>query len=1249
MKEMLEHKFLVGKTLLLEAAPKSHVDHPYDDVNLKFSELKDIIHQALLGDFGNQATEKYDGQTLLFTVKDGQVLFARNTQHTKNYGEGAMTADQYGEYFKDLPPQVMEIFSQAAKDVAAIIQKIPPDDLKQIFGSGDKFVLSELLSTDMPNTIPYATNKIVMLNLRTYDPQNGNPTDDSIDRFATDKLMKLIKQHSSTKGEVFSVSGNTRLEFDNSDQDAYRKKEDEYIGKLNVLAREAKLDSGSTLGDYYAFKWNQLLDDTNLDWTTQERKSLIDRWVYGNKEFGSRSIQDANKREAFRKIEGQYKQHLEEIVAPIKNIVLRTANDAVQRATNIVSKNDGTLQKLKKKFLDAVKAIKSSGNQQYIEKLRTELEKLKTIGDIDSITPSEGIIFQRNGKIYKLTGSFTPVNQIVGIHTYKLKDNTPSTKPTVRPTAQLISPTTISGTKGKNKTTASPKQKRQIGNLMQQHILNPETGNQILVKTALGYDVSSKVHQLALQFIKSKMKSPSSLNEGGKAVSSNTKIPNKLAQSTAQHGIELVGFDGLDHAMVGSTHKKLMNDIDLAFDINQVKRLIGYDGDNTSELFVKLKKYLENKNLQVSYVPGFQQFSVSVPLVNDKGDVQTTYDDQGQSGTDLATTQIDFMMGNLPFMSRYMTLKNPQNTEYGSTYRGTLIAEIFSQLIFDTEDPEVKMKYQVNLRNGLERIFFKTKPNGKRDVIKKEFISADPDDIAQVIFGNNIKFDDIDSVERLIEKIRKPESPIAHLQNTILLRFKEGLVDKKMKVPDELNEPTEVEPDEPEQPRRTIAIYPGRFQPYHAGHHVAYEALVKEFGADNVYVVSSNVQDSVKSPFSFGDKKEIMTGMFGIPEDHIIQVKNPYSPKELLDKIPEDAITVFAVGEKDATRLGGKYFHKYDKNKSMMGHKDAGYVWIAPPPRLEINGKEVSGTQLRAAMGDPKATDRAKQEIFTKVYGKFDKKIFDKIVKTSTESEEAKKITAQHATDQPEKSLSKKKTPDGAAIGRAKSVLGQKVRNPKTKRDILVATALKYPKDEPVRIAAEKMVQQAMQKKESILTETSKQNTKLKVYTKIRDYTEEDLDYETDEYFKNERTFEAFPNLADSADELKDMIKTAPSEVLTADELKLLMNSDVGEILSGKNKKQILKKMIQNKKDVMGLLNDIKKEKPIASPIVIKHTQGYYLLGGNTRLSVLASIGHTMPVKVLGHAKAYPAPFIPGATKDLKNVEIKNYSIKLCR
>jgi F0F1-type ATP synthase delta subunit len=183
-----------------------------------------------------------------------------------------------------------------------------------------------------------------------------------------------------------------------------------------------------------------------------------------------------------------------------------------------------------------------------------------------------------------------------------------------------------------------------------------------------------------------------------------------------------------------------------------------------------------------------------------------------------------------------------------------------------------------------------------------------------------------------------------------------------------------------------------------------------------------------------------------------------------------------------------------------------------------VDGKNISGTQLRAVMGDPQITDRAKQEIFTKVYGKFDQKIFDKIVKTTTDAEEARKLTAQHGST----GKKTKKQPDDRAIKRAKSVLTKKVKNPETKRDILVATALKYPKDHPARKAAEALVQAAMQQKESMLMENKQSSDDLKVYVYVRDYTEDELKHEIDEYFKNERTLKAFPNLADSSYEYVD-------------------------------------------------------------------------------------------------------------------------------
>ena len=43
------------------------------------------------------------------------------------------------------------------------------------------------------------------------------------------------------------------------------------------------------------------------------------------------------------------------------------------------------------------------------------MDRLNAIGGFDSIVPSEGIVFKYNGKTYKFTGAFAPINQITGL------------------------------------------------------------------------------------------------------------------------------------------------------------------------------------------------------------------------------------------------------------------------------------------------------------------------------------------------------------------------------------------------------------------------------------------------------------------------------------------------------------------------------------------------------------------------------------------------------------------------------------------------------------------------------------------------------------------------------------------------------------------------------------------------------------------------------------------------------------------
>jgi hypothetical protein len=168
---------------------------------------------------------------------------------------------------------------------------------------------------------------------------------------------------------------------------------------------------------------------------------------------------------------------------------------------------------------------------------------------------------------------------------------------------------------------------------------------------------------------------------------------------------------------------------------------------------------------------------------------------------------------------------------------------------------------------------------------------------------------------------------------------------------------------------KVVVVYSGRFQPFHKGHYATYDNLVRKFGKDSVYIGTSNVTDSKKSPFNFKEKKAIMMQMFGIPSSKIVNVKNPYAPEEILKKYDSDRTgLIVVVGEKDENRLSGKYFTPY-KGKVEQGYLDKGYVYASP-----AQSNPISGTDVRYWLSAGSSEERKKN--FTKAYPKFDSQIF---------------------------------------------------------------------------------------------------------------------------------------------------------------------------------------------------------------------------------------------------------------------------------
>ncbi|NDB65569.1 MAG: hypothetical protein EB168_07875 [Euryarchaeota archaeon] len=213
-----------------------------------------------------------------------------------------------------------------------------------------------------------------------------------------------------------------------------------------------------------------------------------------------------------------------------------------------------------------------------------------------------------------------------------------------------------------------------------------------------------------------------------------------------------------------------------------------------------------------------------------------------------------------------------------------------------------------------------------------------------------------------------------------------------------------------------LVIYAGRFHPFHKGHKASYDYLTKQFGEGNVYVASSNAQAPLTSPFSFEEKKKMATEL-GIPDNKMVQVKNPYQAKEITSRVkaPDDTVLVFALSEKDIdrfkfTKKDGTpgYIQPFPKDEAYLkSMKDNAYAFLTPTVKFKVAGKDMnSASAIRSAYiaGD----DKAKDQIITDLYGQADKDIralFDRKLGVTEQLSRMMTTLRENRTDRHDKNM----------------------------------------------------------------------------------------------------------------------------------------------------------------------------------------------------------------------------------------------------
>ena len=401
----------IEEELLLEGGAYGHMSHPFDDMDLTFGDLKNIITNALNGDLG-VTREKTDGQALAISWKNGRLIAARNKGHLANAGANAMGIDGVASKFAGRGG-LTNAYNYAMKDLTAAISSLSQKQREKIFGEGSKFMNIEVIWPTSVNVIPYGQALLVFHNCIEYDI-TGNAIGKADG--AESILAGMIKQINANIQSKYTLQGPPITSIPKNED--LSSKKGAYLSKLSKLQNEFGCTDSDTMAVYHQHWWENFIDKKSpakVDKITKD--ALIRRWAFGDKSFRLNTISNPKIQEwAMDNDKVNVIKQQKDNIRPFEEIFLGVGADVLQFVSSVLTVHpDKAIRAMKDKFKSVAQQVRTAGNPAQIQKLKSELVRLNALGGIDKIVASEGLVFFYNGKTYKLTGSFAPLNQILGI------------------------------------------------------------------------------------------------------------------------------------------------------------------------------------------------------------------------------------------------------------------------------------------------------------------------------------------------------------------------------------------------------------------------------------------------------------------------------------------------------------------------------------------------------------------------------------------------------------------------------------------------------------------------------------------------------------------------------------------------------------------------------------------------------------------------------------------------------------------
>ena len=411
------------KELLLMGGAYGHLNHPFDDKNLTFGDFKTLIINTLQGNLSSEGavTEKTDGQNIMISWKNNKLIAARNKGHIKNFGANSLDVKGIANMFAGRG-DIEKAFTSAMVDLQIAISGLTKKQKDKVFAEGKKFMSLEVIYPKTANVIPYDKSILQFHGTIEYDA-NGTPI--GSDRESARMLAGMIKQINQNIQKTYSITQPFVAKLPKVRN--FDERQSYFLGKLSRLQNQFKLSDKDTLADYHQAYWLEYIYNgaKQTDYPNPDNKilmSLVKRWAFLDKCYKIPQIKKDLKeypkfldwilstdKKDLQKLQKQHIRDWEVLFFELGAEVLTNIRDF------IAANPDKAVQKIKNDLGKAVEKVRKAKDPSQLQMLKTQLDRLNALGGLKSIIPSEGVTFMFKGKVYKYTGAFAPVNQILGM------------------------------------------------------------------------------------------------------------------------------------------------------------------------------------------------------------------------------------------------------------------------------------------------------------------------------------------------------------------------------------------------------------------------------------------------------------------------------------------------------------------------------------------------------------------------------------------------------------------------------------------------------------------------------------------------------------------------------------------------------------------------------------------------------------------------------------------------------------------